>query len=236
MKRKGQVSTGTLLDRPNRFLGRVILEGEVVEAFIPNPGRMYELMVKGALVYLRENQGPHRKTRFDLIAVKYQGLTISIDSNLPNRFIKQQLSEHKLDFFKDYETVIPEPKIFEGRLDFKLQGNEVTLIEVKSCTLVEDRRAIFPDAPTSRGARHMYSLSKVLDQGIADRAAVIFVIQRPDPEICSPNDMTDRDFGNALRYAHQNGVEIFPLVTKLDNWKLKLLRRIPYDLDFFLKD
>ncbi|MHA1935112.1 MAG: DNA/RNA nuclease SfsA [Candidatus Thorarchaeota archaeon] len=236
MAEMDRVSIGTLIDRPNRFLGRVILNGDVVEAFIPNPGRMYELMVKGATVFLRENKGPHRKTRHDLIAVKYQGLTISIDSNLPNRFMKQQLSKHKLDFFKDYDTVIPEPRVFGGRLDFKLVGNEVTLIEVKSCTLVEEGRAIFPDAPTSRGARHMYSLSKALDQGITDRAAVIFVIQRPDPEIFSPNDLTDRKFGDALRYAHHKGVEIFPLVTKLENWNLKLLGRIPHELNFFLKE
>ncbi|MHA1903649.1 MAG: DNA/RNA nuclease SfsA [Candidatus Thorarchaeota archaeon] len=235
MTRNGQVSTGTLIDRPNRFLGRVILEGDVVEAFIPNPGRMNELMVKGAPVFLRENQGPHRKTRYDLIAVKHQGLTISIDSNLPNRFMKQQLSKHKLDFFKDYDTVIPEPRIFNGRLDFKLVGNEITLIEVKSCTLVEDRRAIFPDAPTSRGTRHMYSLSKALDQGITNRAAVVFVIQRPDPDIFSPNDQMDKNFGDALRHAHHKGVEIFPLVTKLENWNLKLLGRIPHELNFFLK-
>ena len=224
-----------LIDRPNRFLGRVRLDDRVIEVFIPNPGRMLELMIPGKEVYLRENIASHRKTDYDMIGLEYNDVLISIDSNLPNRFIKRLLLSNELPFFTDYDNVIPEPRAFEGRFDFKLTGGTgSTFIEVKSCTLVEDGRAIFPDAPTTRGVRHIRNLVSALNQNLVNRAAMIFVIQRPDARIFSPNDLTDPKFGDALRYAHENGVEIFPLTTQVVNWDLELRRQIPFELDFFI--
>ena len=230
------IRKAVLIDRPNRFLGRVRLDGQVKEVFIPNPGRMYELMIPGNEVFLRENSAPHRKTDYDMIGLEYKGVLVSIDSNLPNRFIKRLLLNHELQFFKDYDNVIPEPRAFEGRFDFKLTGaKESSFIEVKSCTLVEDGRAIFPDSPTIRGARHLRHLAAALNEKHVERAAVIFVIQRPDAELFSPNDNTDPKFGDALRFAHSNGVEIYPLVTQVVNWDLKLVKQIPYELNHFVK-
>lgn len=230
------IRKAVLIDRPNRFLGRVHLDGKVTEVFIPNPGRMLELMVPGNEVFLRENAASHRKTDYDMIGLEYNGVLVSIDSNLPNRFIKRLLVSHELPFFFDYEVVIPEPRAFEGRFDFKLTGvSGSTFIEVKSCTLVEDGRAIFPDAPTIRGARHLRHLAAALQSNQVVRAAVIFVVQRPDAKIFSPNDETDPKFGDALRFAQSSGVEIFPLVTKVVEWDLKLIKQIPYELDHFTK-
>ena len=224
-----------LINRPNRFLGRVRLNDKVTEVFIPNPGRMYELMIPGNEVYLRENSGSHRRTDYDMIGLEYNGVLVSIDSNLPNRFIKRLLLSHQLPFFKDYDKVIPEPRAYGGRFDFKLIGAaESSFIEVKSCTLVEGSRAIFPDAPTTRGARHLKHLATSLEENHVERAAIIFVIQRPDAKIFSPNDNTDPKFGDALRLAHANGVEIYPLVTQVVDWDLKLVKQIPFELDHFI--
>ncbi|MHA2058322.1 MAG: DNA/RNA nuclease SfsA [Candidatus Thorarchaeota archaeon] len=229
------IRKAVLIDRPNRFLGRVRLDGHVTEVFIPNPGRMFELMLPGNEVFLRENNAPHRKTDYDMIGLEYNGVLVSIDSNLPNRFIKKLLISHELSFFKDYDTVIPEPQAFAGRFDFKLTGAAgSSFIEVKSCTLVEEGRAIFPDAPTTRGARHVRHLTAALKENQVKRAAIIFVIQRPDAKVFSPNDNTDPKFADALRFAHANGVEIFPLVTQVVNWDLKLIRQIPYELEHFI--
>ena len=230
------IRKAVLIDRPNRFLGRVHLDGKVTEVFIPNPGRMLELMLPGNEVFLRENIASHRKTDYDMIGLEYNGVLVSIDSNLPNRFIKRLLLSHELPFFNDYEVVIPEPRAFEGRFDFKLTGvSGSTFIEVKSCTLVEDGRAIFPDAPTIRGARHLRHLAAALKSNQVVRAAIIFVVQRPDAKIFSPNDETDPKFGDALRFAQASGVEIFPIVTKVVEWDLKLIKEIPYELDHFAK-
>ncbi|MFX1607343.1 MAG: DNA/RNA nuclease SfsA [Promethearchaeota archaeon] len=228
------IRKAVLIDRPNRFLGRVRLDGKTTEVFIPNPGRMLELMVPGNEVFLRENIAIHRKTDYDLIGLEYNGVLVSIDSNLPNRFIKRLLISHKLPFFTNYDEVIPEPRAFDGRFDFKLLGSAYSAyIEVKSCTLIEDGRAIFPDAPTVRGTRHLRNLVDALRNSQVDQAAVIFVVQRPDVEVFSPNDKTDPKFGDALRFAQANGVEIYPLVTRVVNWELKLIGRIPYELDYF---
>jgi len=195
---------------------------------------MLELMIPGNEVFLRENRAPHRKTDFDMVGLEYNGILVSIDSYLPNRFIKKLLLSHELPFFNDYDKVIPEPRAFDGRFDFKLTGSKGTsLIEVKSCTLVEEGRAIFPDSPTTRGARHVLHLAKALKENLAKRSAIIFVIQRPDAKVFSPNDKTDYKFGNALRFAHANGVEVIPLITQVVNWNLKLIKQIPYELEYF---
>lgn len=231
MWKPGEVMKAKFVDRPNRFLGRVELNGKVEEAFIPNPGRMYELMIPGKTVFVRHMLGDHRKTKLDMIAVNHQGVLISIDSNLPNRFIRGLLENRGLDMFSGYDTVEPEPRVFEGRFDFKLTGSGgVTFIEVKSCTLVEEGHASFPDAPTVRGARHMRHLAKSLRTKNASRAAVVFVIQRPDAKIFSPNDETDPEFGDALRYAHTQGVDIIPLSTEIIDWSLSLIGVIPFRL------
>ncbi|MFX1483020.1 MAG: DNA/RNA nuclease SfsA [Promethearchaeota archaeon] len=228
------VQRAVLVDRPNRFLGIVNLDGILVESFIPNPGRMHELMVPGHEVYIRENKGPKRRTDYDLIGLEYNNVFVSIDSNLPNRFIKKLLRAHSLPFFDDYIQIKSEPAAYDGRFDFRLDGKSgTTFIEVKSCTLVEDGRAIFPDAPTIRGARHLKNLIASLKDGTANRAAMIFVIQRPDARIFSPNDKTDPVFGQMLRKAYSNGVEIYPLITEVVDWNLKLLNRIPFDLEFY---
>ena len=225
---------GRLAERPNRFLGVVDINGSQIKAHIPNPGRMYELMVPGKRVYLTPATGNKRKTQFNLIGVEHAGVLVSIDSNLPNRFMKRMLLEHKLEMFFDYETVVPEPTYYNGRFDFKLEGpNGTTLIEVKSCTLVEDGRAIFPDAPTKRGARHMKHLARALIEKIAEKTAVVFVIQKPDVKVFSPNDPTDLAFANALRSAAMNGVNVYALKTKVVDWDLQLLGQVPVELEHF---
>lgn len=230
------ISKAILIDRPNRFLGRVSLNGKMTEVFIPNPGRMYELMVPGHEVFVKENKGIHRKTDYTMIGLFHDGVIISIDSNLPNRFIKRLLTAHELPFFADYHTVIPEPRTKGGRFDFKILGEkESSFIEVKSCTLVQNGRAIFPDAPTVRGSRHVRDLTDALSNNQIDRAAVVFVIQRPDARVFSPNDKMDSDFGDALRRGHINGLEIYPLVTQVVDWDLKFIKLIPFELEYFMQ-
>jgi len=231
VSKQKRVRSATFVERPNRFLARVEVDGEIVETFVPNPGRMYELMIPGKEVFIRDNPGPHRKTSFDMIGVHHDGVIISLDSNLPNRFVRSLLETHGLPYFTGYSKIKPEPRAYGGRFDFLLEGdNNRTFIEVKSCTLVVNERVLFPDAPTTRGARHMRHLAHALSVGDVDDAAVVFVIQRPDAEIFSPHDGNDTEFGNALREARKQAVRIIPLLTRVVDWNLKLLRKIPHDL------
>lgn len=229
----GEVVEAQFVDRPNRFLGRVELNGRLTEVFIPNPGRMHELMISGKQVFLRRKSGAHRKTKYDMIGVSHDGVLISIDTNLPNRFMKANLLNHAFDWFQPYDTVIAEPRVYDGRFDFKLEGSRGdTFIEVKSCTLVEDGHALFPDAPTERGARHLRNLARALQEELASRAAVVFVIQRPDATSFSPKADTDPQFAIELERAHKKGVEVYPLVTEIKNWSLEFQGIIPYLQDF----
>jgi sugar fermentation stimulation protein A len=226
-----RVRIGKFIERPNRFLARVEIEGQIEEVFVPNPGRMYELMIPGKQVFIRDNPVPHRKTSFDMIGVHHDGVLISIDSNLPNRFIRNLLETNQLPYFTGYTNVIPEPRAYGGRFDFLLEGeNNRVFIEVKSCTLVVNRRVLFPDAPTTRGARHMKHLARALTSGDVNDAAVVFVIQRPDADIFSPHDGNDPKFGDALREAYNQGVRIIPILTNVIDWNLELVKKIPYDL------
>jgi sugar fermentation stimulation protein A len=207
-----------------------------VESFVPNPGRMYEFMTPGKFVFLRENPASRRKTEYDLIGVLHDGILVSIDSYLPNRFVRHLLETHALSYFPIYDRIISEPRYFQGRFDFRLESdNDITLIEVKSCTLVENGQALFPDAPTLRGTKHLKHLVMMLKEGIATKAAVIFVIQRPDAIVFSPHDGNDSAFSNALRAAYDYGVDVIPLTTKVVDWNLQLQERIHFyrgPLDF----
>jgi len=235
MTADGEIVSGRFVSRPNRFLGVVEIDKEEIQVYVPNPGRMHELLIPGKKVYLRKRDASQRKTAYDMIGLKYAGVMVSIDANLPNRFVKQSLLDRKFEWFQGYDSVTPEPQAYEGRFDFKLESKSgLTYIEVKSCTLVVEGRAIFPDAPTERGARHLRHLADSLDDGTAQRALAMFVIQRPDAKVFSPNDPTDPKFGEALREAHARGVEILPITTRVVNWHLELVSAIPFELSHFI--
>ncbi|MFW9968019.1 MAG: DNA/RNA nuclease SfsA [Candidatus Thorarchaeota archaeon] len=233
MLAEGEVAQAQFIGRPNRFLGLVELEGRPVEVFIPNPGRMHEIMVPGKKVFVRRKSGNHRKTHYDMIGVWHDDVLISIDSNLPNRFMKESLLNRELEWFLPYDVVTPEPRVYDGRFDFRLDGAKgVSFIEVKSCTLVIDGLAQFPDAPTDRGARHLRNLAAALQDGLARRAAIVFVIQRPDASKFTPNMNTDPQFASELDKAHKRGVEVYPIVTEVRDWTLEYQRVIPYIPNF----
>ena len=236
MSGQGKILKGKFVERPNRFLAKVDIKGKTVESFVPNPGRMHEFMIPGKSVFLRENTAPHRKTNYDMIGVFHDGIFVSIDSTLPNRFVRRLLERRSLSYFPPYDKIISEPRYYQGRFDFRLEGEDnITLIEVKSCTLVENGHALFPDAPTLRGTRHMMHLIRALEEGITTKAAVIFVIQRPDAITFSPHDGNDPAFGNALRAAFDSGIDVIPLTARVVDWDLHLQERIPFirgPLDF----
>lgn len=228
MKHPAPPLSATLIKRPNRFLGIVELDGTEALAFIPNPGRMHELMVPGTQVYVIPREGAHRKTKFDLTLVEYNDTLVSIDSRLPNYMLREAIDEG-LPEFKGYRVERAEPTFHDSRLDLKLtDGENQILLEAKSCTLVVDGIALFPDAPTKRGARHMNTLVVALGHG---RAAVCFVIQRNDAREWRPNEEMDPEFTTALRNAVENGVEAYAFTCDINLDTVSILKRVPINLD-----
>ena len=229
MKHPSTPIPAKLLSRPNRFLGIVDLEGEHVQCFIPNPGRMHELMIPETPVYLIHRPGEHRKTSYDLTLVEYNNTLVSIDSRRPNYMLKEAISQNKLPEFQGYQVERMEPTFYNSRLDLKLsKGANQLLMEAKSCTLVEENIALFPDAPTKRGARHMNTLIRALKHG---SAAVCFIIQRNDATEWRPNKEMDPVFTENLRKAIKNGVEAYAYTCEITLEETKIIKRIPVNLE-----
>ncbi|KYH38785.1 MAG: sugar fermentation stimulation protein [Candidatus Bathyarchaeota archaeon B23] len=193
--------------RVNRFLGLAEVDGSQEEVYIPNPGRLQELLRPGVTVYLSENPSPRRKTSFDLVLVEAGGLLVSIDSRIPNRLFVEAMEGGQLREFEGLQIEGREVPLDGSRIDFLLSdGHRRMLVEVKSCTLVEEGVALFPDAPTERGRRHLRSLAE-RPGGL--EAAAVFIIQRGDAEVFRPNVELDPAFAEALREARGMGVDVY---------------------------
>lgn len=198
------VVRGTFLDRPNRFIAHVALEGGVEVCHVKNTGRCRELLTPGAAVYLARSDNPARKTRYDLVAVEKGSLLINMDAQAPNR-VFGEWAEH---FLPEPAVVRPEFTWEDSRFDFRLEdGQGPVFVEVKGVTLERDGQALFPDAPTERGVKHLRGLARAAGQGY--RAAVFFVIQMEGVSCFRPNDETHPAFGAALREAAESGVGVY---------------------------
>lgn len=170
----------------------VEINGGRFASFLPNPGGMHELLTPRAKVLLREVKKKQRKTSFDLICVFHKNGWISVDSRLPNKLVNVALSEGDITELTGYSEIITEHNFGCVRFDFFLQNHRPCLVEVKSCTLVKKGRALFPDAVTLRGRKHLKTL--VDARRIGFQACILFIIQRNDITTFSPNDVTDPDF------------------------------------------
>ena len=203
MKLYNEVLTGTFLRRPNRFIAHVQTEDGLEICHVKNTGRCAELLVPGADVTLSVGTNPNRKTRCDLVAVQKGPLYINMDSQAPNRAAAEAMPR----LFPGLTLLRPEAVFGASRLDFYLeQGEKKTFVEVKGVTLEENGLALFPDAPTERGIKHLKELENCLRAGFG--AAVLFVIQMRGVSCFSPNRKTHPAFADALLHAREAGVQV----------------------------
>ena len=193
---------GTFLDRPNRFIAHVLINGKSETVHVKNTGRCRELLLPGAEVWMEKSENPSRKTAYDLIAVrKGGGLLVNIDSQAPNKVVGEWLET------KGFTEIIPEYTYGNSRIDFYMEkGEEKYLLEVKGCTLEKDGIGYFPDAPTERGVKHLRELVRAAAESY--RATVAFVIQMDGVTEVRPNTETHPAFGAALQEARERGVEV----------------------------
>lgn len=214
------------LERPNKYLAVVELDGARTEAFIPNPGRMKELLVPGREVLLRPaSGGTARRTRFDLAAVRYLRRFVLIDSGVPNRFLKHLLKNQSLPELAGWDLLKAESKWGNSQFDFLLgQGEARCLLEAKCCTYVVDGVARFPDAPTTRGTRHVRELIEARRAGY--RAVVLLLIQGVGASSFRPNHETDPAFAAAFYDALDAGVEIYARVLRFRGGRIYLGERL----------
>jgi sugar fermentation stimulation protein A len=232
---KGELVEAKFLTRENRFVADVLIDGFLDRAHVPNSGRMRELLTRENTMLLRRRSNPKRKTKWDLVAVETPTVTVSVDSRVPNRVVAEALEQDTIPELARFDKVRPELQWGSSRLDFLLSGDSGdALVEVKGCTLVLDGGlALFPDAPTSRGARHVRELAMARREGFD--SFLLVIVQRPDGRVFAPNDMTDRAFGDALREAASEGVEVLAYSTDVTRGGVDLSHRIPVDLEAALE-
>ena len=207
MRFASELIRGTFVTRLNRFAVLVEVAGGLHTVHVANSGRLRELFQPGREVYVAGNSSTTRKTAHDLALVRLETGPVSVDARLPPVLVREAFQEGRLPGFENYTDCRQEIPFGESRLDLALSGDfPPCVIEVKSVTLVQEGRSLFPDAPTLRGVKHLRSLMHAKEQGL--RAVVIFVIQRNDAMPFSPHDAADPMFGAALRAAKEAGVEV----------------------------
>jgi sugar fermentation stimulation protein A len=196
---------GRFISRPNRFIAHVEINGSIDICHVKNTGRCKELLLPNTVVYVQHANLSTRKTQWDLIAVKKQDTIVNIDSSAPNKAVGEWLYNGGLGFTPNYLKA--EYSYGDSRFDFYLENQKKKwLIEVKGVTLEEDGIAMFPDAPTKRGIKHLNGLAAHVKEGFC--TAAIFVIQMDQIRCFTANAKLHPEFATALKNAHLAGVNI----------------------------
>lgn len=218
------ITKAKFISRPNRFTALVSLNSEETVCHVKNTGRLKELLKENVTVYLEESSNPLRKTKYDLVAAEKDGEIFNIDSQAPNIAAGEYLRK----VFADC-TVRPEVKYGNSRFDFYIEGEDKKIFaEVKGVTLIKDGVALFPDAPTDRGVKHIRELIECTKEGY--EAYILFVIQTENVDSFSPNDETHKQFGDALREAEKAGVKILAVNCDVTPDEMTVKQEIPINL------
>ena len=199
------IHEGIFIERPNRFIANVMINGEPTVCHVKNTGRCRELLVPGARVLLEKSANPQRKTAYDLVKVYKGDRLVNMDSNAPNAVFGEFLRGGGLGFVP--ELVKPEYRHGDSRFDFYFEHDgKKAFAEVKGVTLESHNTARFPDAPTERGIKHLKGLMNCVKQGFD--AYAVFVIQMRGIERFEPAWDKHREFGLALQQAAEAGVKV----------------------------
>ena len=224
---------GKFLKRYKRFFVDVELEdGSVVTAHCPNTGSLKGCKVEGAPVWLRDSQNPKRKLQLSWQAIKIGPTWVNVDTGLPNHTVRVAVEAGEVPELTGYNEVKPEQKYGTGsRIDLLLRGGGKPdcYVEIKNTTLAEGDVALFPDAVTSRGLKHLGELEEVVRQG--HRAVQFFFISRADVKRFRPADDIDPEYSKGLRQAAANGVEVYAYSVKVHKRQIQLHEKLDVVLD-----
>ena len=222
------ICKGHFIDRPNRFIAHVEINGVVETVHVKNTGRCVELLKPGTEVYLQDSKNPARKTRYDLIGVKKGDRQVNMDSQVTNTVVKEWVKES--GYFKNITFVKSEYTYGKSRFDLYVEADgKKILIEVKGVTLEEDGVVRFPDAPSERAVKHVEELVQAVKEGF--EAYVFFVIQMKDVSFFTPNMDTHAAFGEALINAEKQGVRILAYDCEVTPDSIKIRKEVPVVLE-----
>lgn len=198
---------GKFIKRVNRFIAHVLIEGEEVVVHVKNTGRCKELFIEGRTVFLQESDNPNRKTKYSLIAIYKDDKLINIDSQVPNQVVSEAIEKGQIKGFENLTYLKREKTYGNSRFDMYYETDlKKGFIEVKGVTLEDNGVSKFPDAPTTRGTKHVNELVEGQLEGYKNM--IILLIQLEDVHYWYPNRETDPAFALALEKAFEAGVEI----------------------------
>ncbi|MGC9359841.1 MAG: DNA/RNA nuclease SfsA [Anaerolineae bacterium] len=223
-----QLVEGQFIRRENRFLATVRLGGGSCGVHVASSGRMRELLVAGARVWLRPASRTGRKTAYDLALVEHGDTLVSVDARLPNRLYSEAWHRGAV-LGGGHGRLVQERTRGASRLDFCAMAAESRRwIEVKSVTLVRDGVALFPDAPTTRGTKHLLELADARADGAS--SAVVFLVQRSDATLFAPNWEADSAFSETLLSATRRGVVVEAYVCQVSLRGVAINKPLPIAL------
>lgn len=227
MKFNKQLIEARFVERLNRFAAVMEIDGEQARVHIANSGRLQELLTPDNVMYLTPaDPSSNRKTAYDLTLVRIGDVLVSADARAPNALIAEALEDGYLEEFTGYETITREVKTHDSRLDLRLSGpSGQCYVEAKSVTLVENGIALFPDAPTIRGTKHVRTLAALVAEG--HRAAAVFVVQRADATALRPDAESDPEFHRALVQAVNSGVQVCAYTCLVSLSEIRIKESIP---------
>lgn len=224
-----------LIRRYRRFLADVeFLDGSVATAHTPNTGAMLGCCRPGSRVWLRRVATPGRKypLAWELVEAE-PGILVGINTGLANRLAREGVETGVVSELQGYASIRPEVRYGRenSRIDLLLESTDGRhcYVEVKNVTLAERGRALFPDAVTARGSKHLRELAEMARQG--HRAVIFYCVQRADAETMAPADRIDPEYGRTLRQALTEGVEALAYRAEVSLEGIRLRQRLPLSLD-----
>lgn len=225
-----KVIEGKFLERPNRFIAKVLIHGQVEEVHVKNTGRCKELLIPGAKIFLEDcSHNKNRKTKYSIISVWKDDMLVNMDSQIPNKVVFDAILENKIKGLENPDYLKREVSFGNSRFDIYFENNkEKGFIEIKGVTLENNSISMFPDAPTSRGTKHVLEMIEAVKKGY--RGIILFLVQMKGPKKFRLNWEMDKKFSNSIKLASENNVEILVYDSIVSKNNIILNKKLPLDI------
>ncbi len=226
---KNELQTATLIKRYKRFLADVILEDKsVLTVYCPNTGSMRSCSTPGSRVCISRSENPDRKYQFTLEMIQEGDTWVGVNTSLTNGIVAEAIENGEISEFSDIDSITREVKTSQKtRLDLLLRrGNAKIYVEIKNCSLVEEGIAMFPDAVTARGTKHLLELADLVKQG--HEGVIFYLVQRTDATSFRPAGHIDSLYAEVLAEVYKKGVKVLVYQAEVTPGSISVVRSLPY--------